>query len=156
MHIRRYTLSDAEALAALYRDAARTLGRQAYSEAQTRVWARYPEDIEAFRATLAAGVTLCAVDGDVIAAFGQLNPMDHVAFLYCAPAHARKGYASALLERLESHARQSGAGVLQVEASRVARPLFERQGFVVVEEERPVRYGIEFVRFKMEKRLSAR
>ncbi len=37
-----------------------------------------------------------------------------------------------------------------------ARPFFERHGYRVVEEERPVRCGVEFLRFKMEKALGRR
>jgi hypothetical protein len=44
--------------------------------------------------------------------------------------------------------------ILQVEASGVARPFFERLGYRVIEAERPVRHGLEFLRFKMKKALT--
>jgi putative acetyltransferase len=145
--------ADAAALAATYRDAVLKLGPQAYSEEQVRVWARYPEDIATFRRALAAGLTLCIeVDGTAVA-FGQLDTNDHIALLYCRASHARKGYASAILRGLERHAAQSGVAALQVEASAVARPFFERYGYRLLEEEYPVRHGVSFLRYKMVKML---
>ena len=153
MILRDYIPTDAESLAEVYRDAARNLGRQAYTDAQTSVWALHPEDMEPFRATLSAGQTICGgVDGSLVA-FGQLNPMDHIAYLYCHSAHARRGYASAILAKLEEHAAANRVSTIHVEASCVARPFSERFGYLVVEEERPIRQGLEFLRFKMKKEL---
>ena len=90
--MRAYEPDDSEALAKVYRKAARVLGRQAYSEEATRVWALYPEDMEDFHATLAEGLILCAVSDGFPIAFGQLYPDDHISFLYCHPAHARRGH----------------------------------------------------------------
>lgn len=149
VNLRTYVPGDAPALSALYRQAVRVLGRRAYSEEQVRAWALYPEDLEVFRRELARGLTLCAVAVDAPVAFAQLHPLDHIAYLYCHPAYAGQGLGSALLTRLEMHA----APALRVEASAVARPAFARAGFRVVEEERAVRLGLEFLRFRMEKRL---
>jgi putative acetyltransferase len=154
MTLRDYLPTDAESLAAVYRDAARNLGRQRYTDAQTRVWALHPEDLEPFRGALSAGQTICAVvDGSPVA-FGQRNPADHLAYLYCHSAHARRGYASAILAALEARAAADRIPRLQVEASGVARPFFERLGYQVIEAERPVRHGLEFLRFKMKKALT--
>lgn len=151
--MRAYRPADAEELAEVYRDAVRSLGPTAYGERQVRAWARHPDDLEAFRAALAEGVTLIIVRDDRPVAFGQLHPVDHVAYLYCAPAHARRGYAVALLSRLEALARAAGVAVLRVEASLVARGFFERMGFVVTSEERVVRHGVAVPRARMRKRL---
>ncbi len=55
--MRAYKPGDSEALTKAYREAARVLVRQTYSEEATRVWALYPEDMEEFHATLAEGLT---------------------------------------------------------------------------------------------------
>jgi GNAT superfamily N-acetyltransferase len=152
-NLRMCGVDDAEVLAATYRDAVRNLGGQAYSEAQVEVWARYPEDIGSFRRALSAGLTLCIeVDGTPVA-FGQLEPVDYIALLYCHSARARKGYASAILHELEVYAMNKGVTMLRVAASAVARPFFEHNGFRVIEEERPRRHGVEFLRYKMAKAL---
>ncbi len=154
MTLRNYIPTDAEALADVYRDAARNLGTQAYTPEQTRVWALHPEDLEEFRATLSEGLTICAVVGDSPVAFGQIHPVDHVAYLYCHSAHARRGYATAILTKLEEQAEAGRVSVLRVEASCVAKPIFEKAGYHVVEEERPIRHGVEFLRYKMAKEVA--
>lgn len=153
MHIRPYVPDDAERLAMVYREAVRMLGREHYDEAQRAVWARHADDATALGASLAQGLTLCAVVVGAPAAFGQLHPVDHIAYLYCHPAQARRGLASTILNRLEARARAEGVEVLRVEASCVARPLFERRGFHLVEAEYPVREGVTFQRFRMAKPL---
>lgn len=154
MRFRNHTPADTEALIAVYRAAARVLGRQEYTEEQTNAWAMYPEDAEAFRHMLAKGVTLCAVIGAAPVAFGQLHPTDHIAYMYCHPDHARRGLGSATLTMLEAHAQSKGVTAVRVEASAVARPFFERFGYRVLEVERPVRHGVTFMRFKMEKEFA--
>jgi putative acetyltransferase len=153
MKLRNYRQTDAEPLANVYRDAARNLGLQEYTPEQTRVWAMHPEDLEEFRVALSEGVTICAIVGESPVAFGQVSPPDHIAYLYCHSEHARRGYASAILTALEQQAISNRVTALRVEASCVARPFFERHGYGVVEEERHVRCGVEFLRFKMEKAL---
>ncbi len=153
MTLRNYTPADAERLVEVYRDAARVLGRQAYTDEQTRVWAMLPEDLEQFRVALSEGLTLNAVVDNSPVAFGQLNPVDHIAYLYCHPAYARRGFASAILARLEKFAQANEVPAIRVEASCVARMFFERFGYRVVAEERLILYGVEFLRFKMEKEL---
>ncbi|HEX3035857.1 MAG TPA: hypothetical protein VHT73_12150 [Thermodesulfobacteriota bacterium] len=94
MEIREYQTSDAEALAAIYQDAVVGTGSSAYDARQIAVWSSYPEDIEEFGNLLSLGLTLVAVEGSRLAAFGQLNPPDHIAFLYTASDFARLGYAT--------------------------------------------------------------
>ncbi len=154
MRLREYIPTDAESLAAIYRDAARTLGRQGYTTGQTRIWARHPEDLDKFRIALSHGLTVCALVSDSPVAFGQMDSADHVAYLYCHSAHARRGYASAILARLEGYASSHRVTIVRVEASCVARPFFEHAGYRVVEEEHPVRHDMEFIRFKIEKKLT--
>ena len=154
MRTRICNSADTKALAEIYRDAVLGLGSQGYTREQTQVWARYPDDLEAFRRQLSLGLTLCAVVDDVPVAFGQLNPVNHIALLYCRPAHARRGLASRILQELEGAARSQQVGLLGVEASGVARPFFLKHGYHVVAEERPMRDGVAFLRFRMEKPLA--
>jgi AraC family transcriptional regulator of adaptative response/methylated-DNA-[protein]-cysteine methyltransferase len=153
MQIRPYRPSDAEHLADLFRDSVLNVGCRAYTPAQTRAWAMHPDNIEQFRLALSAGVTLCAkADGKTVA-FGQLNPDDHVAYLYCASSHVEHGYASAIYERLERVAHKRGVQQIHTEASLIAQPFFARKGFRVLKTQRITQHGVVFDRFKMVKRI---
>lgn len=153
MTIQAFTPNDAEALAGIYRDAVRGIGPGAYTPEQIAAWALYPDSMEEFRERMSRGLTLIAeADGRPVA-FGQLDPDDHLAFLYCATAHCRRGIGSAIYRRLEAHAATKGVRELHTEASRISRPLFERHGYVVADIEHVVRFGVEFERFRMRKAL---
>jgi len=154
--LRAYRADDADALAALFRASARVLGAQAYSPAHVEGWTRYPEDLEEFRARLAQGTTLVALDGDAPVGFGQLSPADYVDFLYVAPTHARGGVAQTIYDALEAQARSLGTATLHAAASRLSKPFFEKNGWRVVEIEQAPRYGVVFERYLMEKQLGRR
>ncbi len=155
MRIRDFTPADTEALAALYRDAVREIGPQAYTPAQVDAWALYPEDLTEFSARLSRGTTLVAESEQRAVAFGQLDPADHIAFLYTASAFGRRGLATEIYGRLEARAVAQGARFLDTEASRISRGLFAKLGFALREVERVTRYGVEFERFRMRKKLEA-
>jgi putative acetyltransferase len=153
MNLRRYQPHDAEALAGVYRDSVLGLGWQGYSAEHLLAWASFVDDVEDFRIRLAKGFTWVAEVDEVPVAFGQLEPSDHVAFLYCVGEVARQGIATALYEKLEETARECDESLLHTEASRISRPFFEKMGFEVVAPEWVERAGLRFERFHMRKRL---
>lgn len=155
LRIRPWEPRDTAALARIYRDAALDMGAHAYSAAQAAAWAGAVDDLDAFARELADGITLVAeTDTGDTAAFGQLRPSDRVALLYTAPGYARASYASGIYRLLEERARAAGVGVLHTEASRVARPFFEKHGFELVASEEVQRHGESFERFRMAKLLA--
>lgn len=133
--IRRYQPGDAVPMAKLYFEAARQLGPRRYSPAQVEAWAPAPADPAAVHARATEGrLTLVAVDarGDVIG-YGDLEADGHIDHLYCRPDAAGTGVAGAILDGLIAHAASRGAPRrLHVEASELARGLFERKGFTVL------------------------
>jgi putative acetyltransferase len=146
---------DAASLAALFHAAVTSLAASHYDAAQRAAWVTSADDLTAFDARLARGMTLVARHADECVAFAQLFPSDHIEMLYVAPGWARRGLASALLARLEAVARERGEQVLRAEASALARPVFERAGFSLVAYEVVRRGGVSLPRFQMGKPLHA-
>ena len=153
--LRSFNPEDVEALADVYRDVVRTIGLQVYIEQQVSMWALYPDDIDEFRARLSRGLTLVAEEKGRVVAFGQLEPDEHLAFLYCSGSHCRRGIGSAIYRELEVHAFQNGVVRIHTEASRISRPFFSKHGFEGIEVEASVRFGVEFERFRMAKQNPA-
>lgn len=153
MRLRSFRSDDTEALAELFRDSVRELGRTAYSPSQREAWGKFADDLNAFRSRLERGVTLVSLEGEALAAFGQLDPVDCIELLYCGARFARRGHATAIYLQLEKIAREQGVTRLSTIASHLSRPFFEKQGFHLVETERSVFNGAEFERDKMEKPL---
>ena len=155
LNIRRYRPEDAEGIARLYEMSVREIAIEKYTPEEVEVWASYADEIEEIRHRLAEGLTLVAESGNIPVAFGQLKPVDHVAFLYTIKEYSRIGIATDIYKRLEDHALVRGAEYLTTDASRISKPLFEKLGFQL---ECPViekRKGVELECFKMKKELVA-
>lgn len=132
--LRRYEPSDADRVAWLYFISARVLGSRDYSVEQVKAWAPAPATRESVQARVSDGrltVVACGSDGQILA-YGDLEPDGHIDHLYAMPEVSGRGVAPAVLERLIHEARDQGLGHLHVEASALARGLFERAGFVVL------------------------
>src|ERR1051326_7843486 len=106
MTVRPFTAADTRAVANVYRTSVRGLGAQHYTPAQIEAWASSAEDLGAFETKLSYGFTLVSVEGNMIAAFGELLPWDNVSLLYTAPRFARHGHATAIYAQLEATARE--------------------------------------------------
>jgi putative acetyltransferase len=109
--------------------------------------------MDEFRERLSHGLTMVAEEEGRPIAFGQFEPVDHLALLYTAGGYARRGIASRLYDVLEEQARAQGVAGIHTEASRISRPFFLKRGYVVSEVERSLYRGVEFERFKMRKEL---
>lgn len=153
--IRPYRDADAEALSALCHAAIRQIGPRAYSAEQTAAWlARHPGPAR-YRERVAQGVVIlvAADQADRAVAYALLEPDGHLDHLYNHPAHTRRGLAQRLLDAALAHARQNGVKRLYTEASDLARPSFERAGYVVTEKREFEIDGVPIHNWAMERRL---
>lgn len=85
------------------------------------------------RAANGAVIFVAADDADRPVAYALLEPDGHLDRLYNHPDHTRRGLAVQLLIEAETHARSVGMPRLHTEASELARPAFERAGYVVTQ-----------------------
>ena len=127
--LRPYVPADARRCAEIFRSSIDELAADDYSDDQREAWASRADDEAAFGKGLSAMLTLIAlVDGEP-AGFASLKGTDVIHMLFVAPDHAREGVATALLDALTKLAAARGAKRLTVEASEVAKPLFDKLGF---------------------------
>ncbi|WP_209347547.1 GNAT family N-acetyltransferase [Pontixanthobacter sp. CEM42] len=133
--VREYADSDAETIHDLTLAAIRTVGLAGYSQAQVDAWAARHSSADRLRERVHSGhIVFVTVDADDKAvAYSLLEPDGHLDMLYCHPDHTRQGLADKVLARAEYHARGLGLAKLYTEASELARPAFERAGYVVTE-----------------------
>ena len=127
--LRPYLPADARRCAEIFRSSIDELAADDYDEDQREAWASRADDEQAFGARLSGALTLLAVIEGAVAGFATLKGADQIDMLFVDPKFARKGAGRALLEALTKLAEARGAKRLTVEASDVAKPLFERQGF---------------------------
>jgi putative acetyltransferase len=151
--IRKATAEDFDATARLFFESVRRGTARHYSEDQRKAWAPDVPSPEDWRERLGAMDTWIAETGGKIVGFMSLMKSGHLDLAFVHPDWIGKGVAFRLYETLEAHARATGLTQLNSDASLLARPFFERQGWRVIQEQRPVRNGVELVNFRMEKNL---
>jgi putative acetyltransferase len=132
--IRPFIPEDAHALAELTVAAIAITATRAYSVKQVLSWAAHHPDAPRFIASAAKGDTIliALAKDDAPAAYVLMEADGHIDMLYCHPDHGGKGLSSALLAAVEADARRAGIARLFTEASELARPVFERAGFVLL------------------------
>ena len=130
--IRPYRDADAEALVEVNAAAIAEIGPRAYSTEQVAAWSARHPGAERFRERVAAGdaIFVAADPDDRPVAYALVEADGHLDHLYNHPDHTRRGLAMLLLSRAEAHAAAQGACRLYTEASDLARPAFERAGYV--------------------------
>jgi putative acetyltransferase len=127
--LRPYLSADSRRCAEIFRSSIDQLAADEYDADQREAWASRADDEQAFDARLKDALTLLAVIDGAVAGFASLKGADQIDMLFVDPEFARQGAGLALIEALTKLAQARGAKRLTVEASDVAKPLFERQGF---------------------------
>ena len=86
---------------------------------------------------------------------GESKPgCGHIDLAYVSTKHQRKGISQRLYSHLEKQARERGLLSLTVDASHLARPFFEKQGFQFRTENQVPRNGRWITNFTLEKVFS--
>lgn len=88
-----------------------------------------------------------------VVGFMNLEEDGNIDLAYVRKEYQRKGISSLLYHQIESEARQRRLLRLQVDASYLARPFFEKHGFKTLRKNRILRNGVSLVNFTLEKNL---
>jgi len=149
MAIRPYRDQDLAAVAALFTASVHQLAASKYGQREREVWAPEPPDLEHWRQRLAPLEILVAESEGILDGFCAFEEDGHIDFLYTAPHAVRQGIATALFQEAERRLQVMGVDSLYTEASLVARPFFEKQGFRMRRMEWVTREGVGLRRFRM-------
>ncbi len=130
---RAFRPDDADAIAALTLAAIRVTARRSYSPEQVDAWsARYNVQRLLDGAAKGDAILVAANADDCPIAYVVLEADGHLDMLYCHPDHAGLGLGGCLLAEAERAAQASGVMRIYTEASELARPVFERAGYVLL------------------------
>lgn len=154
--LRPLTPNDVDQVLAVYADAVLSQAAALYEPRQIEAWAGHAQSSPELRAVVVRGrgmVSCSPHDPAEVEAFAVLDPIDRLSLLYCRGRSSRQGRATALLEAMESIARNEGCRQLRTEASQLSRPLLLRQGWQVEAEETVPYAGELFTRWRMIKAL---
>ena len=127
--------------------------QQHYDQKQREAWAPTIPDTAAWTERLRSVTTFVAEDDSGIAGFMTLGSDGYIDLAFVRPDVIGQGVAYQLYRTLERAASRSGLARLYTEASDVARPFFERQGWRVAETQTVNRSGVSLTNHRMEKLL---
>ncbi|WP_339746835.1 GNAT family N-acetyltransferase [uncultured Maricaulis sp.] len=154
VRVRRGERSDIAALTRVFYRAVREGAGPEYSSEQRAAWAPAPPEVEAWDKRLTPQTVFVAeLDGAVIG-FMSVKADGYIDLAFVDPDHIGHGVAQLLYDRLETHAREQAMERLYSDASARARILFERQGWVVEEEQTRLLRGVELHNYRMSKQLA--
>lgn len=144
---------DAPLAARVFFDAVRESTKEHYTEAQRRAWTGELPGPESWRDRLTGTAGFAAEEGGRLLGFMTINGTGYIDLAFVAPTALGQGVGWRLYCAVEAKARELGASVLTTEASRMARPFFERQGWSVIVEQVVVIRGVGLTNYRMRKAL---
>lgn len=130
MQIRPARPEDAGALARIYHDAVQIGSAGVYTQAQRDGWSDECPSAADWAERIDGLITFVAEDGVPIG-FLSMEPGGLIDLLFVTPPRIGQGVAFALYGQALAHARTAGLTLLTVEASRMSRRFFTRQGWRV-------------------------
>lgn len=148
--IREYQTLDGKELRELFYHTVHTVNAKDYTKEQLDVWAERQVDLEQWNQSFQEHYSIVAVEGDVIAGFGDIDKNGYLDRLFVHADFLRKGIGTAICDRLE----QKIKGKILTHASITARPFFEERGYKVIKEQKVERSGVLLTNFVMEKEIN--
>ncbi len=152
--VRDATVADIPEIQKLYQDTVLTVNRKDYSQEEVEDWASCGEDASHLCALLAEHRYMVAVnDQNVIVGFTSINDDGYIHVMFVHKDFQRQGVATLLYQSIEQYAREKGIRRLTSEISITARPFFEKQGFIVDEEQKRKANKLRLTNYIMSKLL---
>ena len=154
INVRLYQETDTQVLAHLYFDAVRNGTIEFYSTEQREAWARDIPDVSSWTTRLARVKTFVAEKEGVIAGFMTMDNTGYIDLAFVRSDFIGKGIGSILYGRVYDEAVHLGLPLLHTQASEMAKPFFEKHGWILVKTQTINRDKIKLTNHIMEKRLS--
>ena len=152
--IRNYRSKDTQALANIFFNTIHRINIKHYTQEQVDVWApKSSLEGEGWAKKFLRTNPIVAVVGDKVVGFAEFEPNGHIDCFYCHHEWIGKGVGSTLMNEILIRAKNSNIDLIFSEVSITAKPFFEKQGFIVLTEQKIVRKGIELTNYKMERKL---
>jgi putative acetyltransferase len=142
VQIRRYKPGEEQALFAVYYSAIHLTASRDYTPEQIQAWAPKGLDMNLWACRIRGIKPFVAESNGEVVGYADLQANGYIDHFFVSGTHARRGIGSLLMEHLLGEATALGLSELTSDVSRTAQPLYEKFGFVVVEQRRPERRGV--------------
>ncbi len=153
IEIRKLTPEDGAIAARIFFDAVHIGTADVYTRKERDAWAGTRPDPSRWAERIGGLEGYVAEDDGVPVGFMTIDASGFIDLAFVAPGAAGQGVGWHLYRRVEERARELGATRMTTEASKKARPFFERQGWSVDREQTVERNGVMLTNYRMSKRL---
>ena len=151
--IRNLTPEDGETAARIVFDAVHIGTADVYTLEQREAWAGTRPDPDRWAERIGGLEGYVAEADGVPVGFMTIDAERFIDVAFVAPGSAGHGVGWHLYRQVEERARELGATRMTTEASKKARPFFERQGWSVDREQTVERRGVVLTNYRMSKVL---
>ncbi|MDN2663062.1 GNAT family N-acetyltransferase [Psychromonas sp. 14N.309.X.WAT.B.A12] len=148
-----YCSARAKEIIDLFYLAVHSIDPNIYSVAQQYAWAPTPINYQKWFDRLSNKRPFLLLINDKVAGFMELESDGHIDCAYVHPDYQQQGVATHLLLHLVMCAKQSKIPALYVEASIIAKPLFQKLGFKVIKSQTVNRNNEALIQYLMQKQL---
>lgn len=153
MLLRRFEITDLDAVLDLYYDSVHRVMAQDYSEEALNALAPRQANRNYWENFLMKDYTVVVTEDDQIVGFGNVGKTGYLDLLYVSPDHLRQGIATMIADDLEAHARDLGARTLNTSSTITSRPFFEKRGYQMIQKQKTERHHVIVLAYLMEKTL---
>jgi putative acetyltransferase len=149
--IRIFQHGEHRAIAEIFTRAIHEIACRAYTSEQCLAWSDREPNYEHWRRRCELKRPFVAITDATISGFLELDPDGHIDCAYINPDFQRRGIMTRLVEHAVETCFAFNLGRVYVEASICARPLFEKLGFSVLNENIVTVKGVELLNYRMER-----
>jgi len=147
--IRPLEAGDALHAARIFFEAVHKGTKDHYTPDQRRAWAGESIDHDAWRLRLAGQIGFVAEQNGTAVGFMTIDATGYIDFAFVQPSAAGSGVGKMIYRAVEQKARELGAPFLTTNASKAAKPFFERLGWSVIAEQTVERQGVQLINYRM-------
>ena len=152
--IRTAVISDIPELKTLYKTTVLTINREDYSAEEVEDWASCGDNDAHWNELLIEQHCIVAENKkNEIVGFTSINDEGYMHMMFVHKDFQGQGIATLLYQTLEEYAIKKDAKQITSEVSITAKLFFEKQGFVVNEEQKRKANKLQLVNYKMSKQL---
>jgi putative acetyltransferase len=153
--IRTATVSDIPEMTELYKNTILFVNRKDYSAEEVEDWASCGDNMAHLHESFAEQHYIVAENEQkTIAGFASINDAGYMHTLFVHKDFQHQGIATLLYKAIEKYAKEKDAEKITSEVSITARPFFEKQGFVVDEEQKRKANQLCLTNYKMSKSIN--
>ncbi len=153
MLIRSYQTRDAREVADLFTQSIHHIESNYYSSDEKTAWAPNPPNYQFWSARLGRTQPSLAMINQRIVGFIEIDNRGYVDCLYIHYQYQRMGIANQLLTYAITKAIKMDLKEIYVDASKVAKPFFLSQGFLLIKKNHVLKNGQRLVNYRMRKVL---